>query len=386
MKIDKKFLTGILVGIIIVLSVNLIVRTFTDDNGQRKLAEIQRVIDENFSGEIDKEKLKDYMYIGYVSGLEDRYSYYMNKETFEDFIKQSEGSYVGIGVSTKIDKKDNKIKIVSIFEGSNASSAGIQIGDKIIKVSGTPVDQSNYTEAVNAIRGGEDTKVKLTILRENENKIFETEVIRKNIDIPTVNGKLLENEIGYIKINEFDRVTYNQYTTAFNNLKEQGMKRLIIDLRNNPGGLLDTVVKITDSLVPKGTITYVEDKHGNKSYEYSDENCINMPLVILVNGNSASASLVLSGAVKDFGVGKLVGEKTFGKGVVQNIFKLSDGSGIKVTIAKYYTPNGICIHGDGIQPDYEVKSNNLNDDFFELPNIETDNQLQKALEVVKTIN
>ena len=202
MKIDKKFLTGVLVGIIIVLSTNLIVRTFTDDNGQRKLAEIQRVIDENFSGEIDKEKLKDYMYIGYVSGLEDRYSYYMNKETFEEFIKQSEGSYVGIGVSTKIDKKDNKIKIVSIFEGSNASSAGIQIGDKIIKVSGTPVDQSNYTEAVSAIRGGEDTKVKLTILRENENKIFETEVIRKNIDIPTVNGKLLENEIGYIKINE----------------------------------------------------------------------------------------------------------------------------------------------------------------------------------------
>ena len=343
MKIDKKFLTGVLVGIIIVLSTNLIVRTFTDDNGQRKLAEIQRVIDENFS-------------------------------------------YVGIGVSTKIDKKDNKIKIVSIFEGSNASSAGIQIGDKIIKVSGTPVDQSNYTEAVSAIRGGEDTKVKLTILRENENKIFETEVIRKNIDIPTVNGKLLENEIGYIKINEFDRVTYNQYTTTFNNLKEQGMKRLIIDLRNNPGGLLDTVVKITDSLVPKGTITYVEDKHGNKSYEYSDENCINMPLVILVNGNSASASEVLSGAVKDFGVGKLVGEKTFGKGVVQNIFKLSDGSGIKVTIAKYYTPNGICIHGEGIQPDYEVKSNNYNDDFFELPTIETDNQLQKAVEVVKTIN
>lgn len=386
MKIDKKFLTGVLVGIIIVLSTNLIVRTFTDDNGQRKLAEIQRVIDENFSGEIDKEKLKDYMYIGYVSGLEDRYSYYMNKETFEEFIKQSEGSYVGIGVSTKIDKKDNKIKIVSIFEGSNASSAGIQIGDKIIKVSGTPVDQSNYTEAVSAIRGGEDTKVKLTILRENENKIFETEVIRKNIDIPTVNGKLLENEIGYIKINEFDRVTYNQYTTTFNNLKEQGMKRLIIDLRNNPGGLLDTVVKITDSLVPKGTITYVEDKHGNKSYEYSDENCINMPLVILVNGNSASASEVLSGAVKDFGVGKLVGENTFGKGVVQNIFKLSDGSGIKVTIAKYYTPNGICIHGEGIQPDYEVKSNNYNDDFFELPTIETDNQLQKAVEVVKTIN
>jgi len=374
------------VGIVIVLSVNLIIRTFTDDNGQRKLAEIQKVIDENFSGEIDKEKLKDYMYVGYVSGLEDRYSYYMNKETFEDFIKQSEGSYVGIGVSTTIDKKDNKIKIVSIFEGSNASSAGIEIGDKIIKVENTPVDRINYTEAVNAIRGDENTKVKLTIFRENENKIFETKVLRKNIDIPTVSGKLLENEIGYIKINEFDRVTYNQYTNTFNNLKEQGMKRLIIDLRNNPGGLLDTVVKITDSLVPKGTITYVEDKRGNKSYEYSDESCINMPLVILVNGNSASASEVLSGAVKDFGVGKLVGEKTFGKGVVQNIFRLSDGSGVKVTIAKYYTPNGICIHGEGIHPDYEVKNDNSDADILELPPMEDDKQLQKAIKVVKSMN
>ncbi len=386
MKIDKKFLNGVLVGIIIVLLLNLMIRTFTDDMGQKKLAEIQQVIDKNFSGEIDEEKLKDYMYLGYVSGLEDRYSYYMNKETFEEFMKQSEGSYVGIGVSTTIDSKDNKIKIVSIFEGSDAASSGIQVGDKIIKVKNTSVDQNNYTEAINAIRGAEDTKINLTIFRESENKTFETEVTRKSIDIPTVSGELLENEIGYIKISEFDRVTYSQYTNAFNNLKEQGMKRLIIDLRNNPGGLLDTVVKITDTLVPKGTITYIEDKYGNKSYEYSDENCINMPLVILINGNSASASEVLTGAVKDFGVGKLVGEKTFGKGVVQNTFKLSDGSGIKVTIAKYYTPNGICIHGEGIEPDYEVKNNNYDDSMIELPPMEDDKQLQKAIEVIKSID
>ena len=386
MKIDKKFLNGVLVGIIIVLLLNLMIRTFTDDMGQKKLAEIQQVIDKNFSGEIDEEKLKDYMYLGYVSGLEDRYSYYMNKETFEEFMKQSEGSYVGIGVSTTIDSKDNKIKIVSIFEGSDAASSGIQVGDKIIKVKNTSVDQSNYTEAINAIRGAEDTKINLTIFRESENKTFETEVTRKSIDIPTVSGELLENEIGYIKISEFDRVTYSQYTNAFNNLKEQGMKLLLIDLRNNPGGLLDTVVKITDTLVPKGTITYIEDKYGNKSYEYSDENCINMPLVILINGNSASASEVLTGAVKDFGVGKLVGEKTFGKGVVQNTFKLSDGSGIKVTIAKYYTPNGICIHGEGIEPDYEVKNNNYDDSMIELPPMEDDKQLQKAIEVIKSID
>ncbi len=383
MKIDKKFLTGILTGIMLVLSINLVFKTFTKDTGQKKLSEIQKIIDDNFSGEIDNEKLKDYMYSGYVAGLEDRYSYYMNKDVFNEFLKQSDGAYVGIGVSTKIDEKDGRLKIISIYDGSNAPQAGIQIGDKIVKIGATRVDQNNYAEAIKLLQGNADTSVKVTIYRESSNETFETSIIRKNINVPTVSGKMLENEIGYIKIEEFDRVTYDQYVNTLNNLKSQGMKRLIIDLRNNPGGLLNTVVKITDSLVPKGIITYIEDKYGNKSYEYSDENYLAMPLVVLVNENSASASEVLSGAIKDFGVGKLVGEKTFGKGVVQNTFKLSDGSGVKITMAKYYTPNGICIHGKGIEPDYKIKgisSENLSS----LP-FNEDIQLQKGIEIVKSL-
>lgn len=383
MKIDKKFLNGILTGIILVLSVNLIFKTFSKDTGQKKLSEIQKVIYENFSGELDEEKLKDYMYSGYVAGLEDKYSYYMSKDIFNEFLKQSEGSYVGIGVSTSIDKKDGRIKVVEIYDGSDAVRAGIQIGDKIVKVESTRIDQNNYAEAAKLLRGNENSSVKMTIYRESSSETFETNVTRKNIAVPTVSEEMLENQTGYIKIKEFDRVTYNQYMTSLNKLKDQGMKRLIIDLRNNPGGLLGTVVKITNSLVPKGIITYIEDKNGEKTYEYSDENYLNIPLVILVNGNSASASEVLAGAVKDFGTGKLVGEKTYGKGVVQNTFKLSDGSGIKVTIAKYYTPNGICIHGKGINPDYEVKGNY---EGSEPPSHNNDTQLQKALEVVNSIN
>ncbi len=387
MKIDRKFITGVLTGIIIVLLLNLAVKNFTVDNGQKKLAEIRKVIDKNFMGEIDEEKLKDGMYTGYVSGLEDKYSYYMNKEYFYEFLKDSEGSYVGIGVQTTIDPKDGRIVVVSIFEGSMAAKAGIQNGDKIVKVEGVTVNYGNYSEAIQLLKGEVDTKVKMLIFRESSNETFEVEVTRKNIDIPTVKGELLDDKIAYIKIFEFDRVTYNQYANTFNDLRDKGAERLIIDLRNNPGGLLDTVVKITDSLVPKGTITYIEDKYGKKSYEYSDESCINIPLVVLVNGNSASASEVLSGAVKDFGVGKLVGEKTYGKGIVQNIFRLSDGSGIKVTIAKYYTPSGICIHGKGIQPDYEVKDEKTlsgSSNYVDLPHNE-DIQLQKGIEVVKSM-
>ncbi len=184
---------------------------------------------------------------------------------------------------------------------------------------------------------------------------------------------MIDEEIGYIKISKFDRVTYEQFTKAYETLEKSNMKKIIVDLRDNPGGLLDTVVKITDIFVPEGYITYIEDKNGKKEYEYSSKDCVKIPLIVLVNGNSASASEVFSGAIKDFGVGKLVGTTTFGKGVVQNIYKLSDGSGIKVTIAKYYTPSGVCIDGKGIKPDYIVEASEDG----------TDLQLEKAIELIK---
>lgn len=383
MKIDRKYLTGILIGIVLVLVVNLVAKTFfLDDNGMKKLSEIKSIVDKNFTGEIDDERLKDFMYTGYMAGLNDRYSYYMDKDTFDSFLRDSEGTYVGIGLTGLFDTDVNKIVVTDIIKNGSAEKVGIKKDDQITAVDGVSLNNSNYNEMFQKIRGKEGTTVKLTIFRPSENKTFEVEATRENISVPTVESQFLDDKIGYIKISEFDGVTYDQYMTALNDLKNKGMERLIIDLRDNPGGLLKTVVQITDTLVPKGTITYIEDKNGNKSYEYSDDDYLNIPLVIMVNGNSASASEVLSGAVKDFGVGKLVGEKTFGKGVVQNTFRLSDGSGIKVTIAKYYTPKGICIHGKGIQPDYEVKTADAK---TSPTSMQDDTQLQKGIEILKSM-
>ncbi len=383
MKIDRKYLTGILIGIVLVLVVNLVAKTFfLDDNGMKKLSEIKSIVDKNFTGEIDDERLKDFMYTGYMAGLNDRYSYYMDKDTFDSFLRDSEGTYVGIGLTGLFDTDANKIVVTDTIKNGSAEKIGIKKDDQITAVDGVSINNSNYNEMFQKIRGKEGTTVKLTIFRPSENKTFEVEATRENISVPTVESQFLDDKIGYIKISEFDGVTYDQYMNALNELKNKGMERLIIDLRDNPGGLLKTVVQITDTLVPKGTITYIEDKNGNKSYEYSDDAYLNIPLVIMVNGNSASASEVLSGAVKDFGVGKLVGEKTFGKGVVQNTFRLSDGSGVKVTIAKYYTPKGICIHGKGIQPDYEVKTA---DEKTSPTSIQDDAQLQKGIEIIKSM-
>ena len=262
--------------------------------------------------------------------------------------------------------------INKVFEGSPAKESGLKVGDKITKVGDKEVDLENYQDVVSDIKGEEGTKVKLTIYRESENKIFDVEVTRKSLDVPTVEHKILEDNIGYISISQFDRVTFDQFKLAFDSL--QNTNGLIIDLRNNPGGLLTTVNKITDMLVPEGTITYIEDKNGNRDYHKSDANYYNKPLVILVNEHSASASEVLSGAVKDFGVGKLVGQTTYGKGVVQNMYQLSDGSGVKITMAKYYTPKGVCIQGTGIEPDYKVTNPKDNS---------KDLQLEKGIEVIK---
>ena len=206
--------------------------------------------------------------------------------------------------------------------------------------------------------------------------------MREKINIPTVSQKIFNNNIGYIRITNFDRNTHKQFKQAYDQISKSNLKGLIIDLRNNPGGLLDTVVKIANELLPKGCIVYTEDKAGNKKYAYSDENYIKLPLAILVNGNSASASEVLSGAVKDLKRGVLIGQKTFGKGLVQNLFPLKDGSAIKVTIAKYYTPAGICINGKGIEPDYKIEMSEELTNKISILSLDEDLQLKKAIEIL----
>lgn len=390
MKHNKHFLSGILVGISLVIilhlginSASIIYSRFISHEltTEQKLREINAYLQKYYVNDIDENMLKEGLYTGLAAGVNDRYTYYMDKETFNQFIQDTDGNYSGIGVVIYIDKDDNKLTIQTVYEQTPAFEAGLKTGDKILKVNGIDIGIDNYKDAVAMLKTKEGTKSKLTIYRKEQDKTFDVDIVSKSVDVPTVSHSMIDNTIGYIIITKFDRVTYDQFVNAYNDLTEKGMQQLIIDLRDNPGGLLDTVVKITDMLVPEGYITYIEDKNGNKKYEFSDENAINKPLAILVNGNSASASEVLSGAVKDMKAGKLVGTKTFGKGVVQNTYRLSDKSGLKVTVAKYYTPSGICIDGIGIEPDYKIEMPET-EYGVKLP-FEQDLQLQKAIDVVK---
>lgn len=388
MKKNKHFMSGVLCGISIVIIINMLINSVSivykhyvskEMSPKQKAEEIFKFVDTYYVNEYNENDLIEGMYAGIVSGLNDRYSYYMDKKTFTSFLESTEGTYAGIGTVVSIDKNDKKLTVITVYPDSPAEKSGIKEGDKILKINDFDVSEDNYVEAVEMMKGKKGTSVKLNIYRKSQDTTFDINVVRNDINIPTVGHKMVNDTTGYIMITQFDRVTYDQFVKAYNELNEKGMKELIIDLRGNPGGLLDVVVKISDMLIPKGFVTYVEDKNGKRTYEYSDDNYMNKPLVILVNENSASASEVLSGAVKDTNVGKLVGTTTYGKGVVQNIYKLNDGSGIKVTVAKYYTPSGVCIDGTGIVPDYVIE---MNEDYI---GTENDIQLKKAVEIVKDI-
>lgn len=347
-----------------------------------KLNEIFNILDKYYVDDYDKQEAQDFMYYGLLNSLGDPYTSYMDKKTFLDFMQQTEGTYVGIGAVISIDK-DNNLIVISPYENSPAAKAGILPGDKILEVDNIRASKDNYEEIINKLKGTENTIARVKIFRESSKKALDIDIKREKIDIQTVSHKIFNNNIGYLRITNFDRNTYEQFMDAYKIISKNKLKGLIIDLRNNPGGLLDTVVKITDELVPKGCIVYTEDKFGNKKYWNSDDKYIDLPLVILVNKNSASASEVLSGAVKDLKRGALVGTKTFGKGLVQNLFPLRDGSAIKVTIAKYYTPAGICINGTGIEPDYQINLKTKHQDkLISVLEPEQDSQLQKAINLL----
>ncbi len=406
----KYFISGLVVGIIGLVSTCLAFpyvhgafdstvfqkTTASASGGRRayidqKIDNIYTLLDKYYVNDYDIDETLESLYYGIVYGVGDPYTVYMSKDVFTKFQEETEGTYAGIGVGVNIDPADNTIIVIAPFEGCPGADAGILAGDKIIKINDVDVSGDILDEAVSMMKGDPGTTVDITLFRPSENKIIEVSVTREKIDVPTVSHKMLANNVGYIKITQFDRVTYDQFALAYNDLKNS-MSGLIIDLRNNPGGLLNVVTDITDMLVPSGNIVYTEDKNGDKIYTKSNANHIDVPLLILVNGNSASASEVMSGAVQDMGVGELIGTQTFGKGVVQNIFPLGDGSAVKVTIAKYYTPNGICIQGTGLTPNYEVqmdakkiiKSAAINsDDSDKLQEaINEDIQLKRALEIM----
>lgn len=350
----------------------------------QKVKEVQNIIKKYYIEEVDDEKLIEGAAAGIAAAVEDPYTVYMDEKSFEDFMIQSEGSYGGIGVVVSVDPEDNMITVVAPFEDTPGEKAGILPGDKIIKVNGKDVDGDHLEEAVSMMKGPKDTEVTITIMRDKLTEPKEITIKRDIIVLQTVKHKVVGGNIGYIRITMFDEKTSEDFEKALNDLINQKVTGLIIDVRDNPGGLLKEVVKIADRILPEGIIVYTEDRNKNRETEYSDANEVNLPIAVLINGGSASASEILSGAIKDYGKGTLIGTKTFGKGLVQNVFPLADGkTAVKVTISKYYTPNGISIQGVGIEPDITVElPEELQMSVAQIKE-EDDVQLQKAIEVIK---
>ncbi len=345
----------------------------------QKMYTIEQMIDKMFYlGEVSDEEIREKIYKAVLDSLEDPYSVYYTEEEFMDLVSRTSGVYYGIGAYLSADEKTGLPVVASVIKGTPAEEVGLHAQDMITCIDGESISGLSLTEAVARIKGDEGTTVKLTILRGEET--FDVDVVRRKVESPTVTGKMLDDQIGYISIAEFDDVTDEQFADALADLKSQNMKGLILDLRANPGGNLDVVVNIGDMLLPKGTIVYTEDKDGKREvYESSGKNELMIPMTVLVDMNSASAAEILAGAIQDYQKGTLIGTTTYGKGIVQALKSLKDGSAVKITISAYYTPNGRNIHGIGIEPDIEVK---FDGETYYGSNGEIDNQLDKAKEVL----
>ena len=343
-----------------------------------KMKVIENVIDTYFYKEdVDKDAMVDGIFKGMVESLGDPYSEYYSKEELESLYQDSFGVYYGVGAYVSLDTTTGLAKVSGIIADSPAEEADLRAEDIIYKVDDVDVTGMSLQETVSLIKGDENTTVKLTLIRDG--KEIEKEVTRRKVESPTVKFEMLDDGMAYIQITEFDTVTVDQFTEAMAMARGNDMKGLILDLRSNPGGNLSSVVSIAKQMLPKGLIVYTEDRDGNRE-EYSCDGSkeLDVPMVVLVNGNSASASEILAGAIKDYGIGTLVGTTTFGKGIVQRPIELSDGSAVKLTISSYYTPNGINIHGIGIEPDVECEFDSeryYSDEAY-------DNQLEKAKEVL----
>ncbi len=347
---------------------------------EKKLEAIEEVIDEYYyqDGDIDVDAMTEGMYAGMVSALGDPYSVYYTEEEWSSLMQDTAGIYYGIGAYLMIDPNTGLGKISGVIENTPAEEAGLRADDLIYLVDGESTMGLELSEIVSRVKGEEGTKVHLTIYREGESDYLEIDVERRKIESPTVKYEILENNIGYIQITEFDDVTTDQFTEALAVIKGSGAKGLILDLRGNPGGSLNVVVDIARQILPKGLIVYTEDKYGERDeYTCDGKHELDMPMAVLVNGNSASASEILAGAIKDYDKGTLVGTTTFGKGIVQRVLPLTDGTALKLTISAYYTPKGNNIHGVGIEPDVVCEFDS--DAYYDE---DVDNQLDKAVEIL----
>lgn len=350
----------------------------------KKFNEVRDILEKRYYQEVDENALLEGAIGGMADSLGDPYTVYFNKEQMKSFMEKSEGSYVGIGVSIIMDA-NGLLTIVEPFEGSPAKSAGLQQGDKIIKVDDKDVTTIRDEDMIiSMIKGKENTTVKITVFRASANKSLDFEMPRKRIKVTNIKSEILPDDIGYIKITMFDSEIAKYFSNELSKLMDKKIKGLVIDLRDNPGGAYEEVVRIADSLLPEALIVYTKDRNGKGDVQRSDKAEVNIPLTVLINGNSASASEILAGAIKDNKRGTLVGTKSFGKGLVQVVLPLEDGSGIKVTISRYFTPSDVCIQGIGIEPNevVNVMEKYKNKAVSQIPRAD-DVQLQAAVQVLK---
>lgn len=385
MKNKKGFLQGALTGALVtLLGISLVscgvlgYKNVVSREEERKLSELDSLIESDYLGDVDEDALTEGLYKGYLEALGDPYSEYYDAEETAKFNENMSGEFSGIGVVMSQDQKSGLVTMVQIYKESPAAKAGLKEGDILFQVDGKDVSGKKLDEIVTEIKGEKGTEVKLTVLRGEEREKVTTSVIRDTIEVQTVEYEMMEDQIGYLAVSEFDSVTYEQYQTALKDLEAQGMKGLVIDLRNNPGGNLDIVCEMLDLILPKGLIVYTEDKDGEKQEYTSDADYdYDVPMTVLINGNSASASEIFAGAVQDYGKADIVGTTSYGKGVVQSVYALKDGTCVKLTVAEYFTPKGRSINGKGITPDVEVEYE------YNEEEPEADNQLECAVEVLK---
>lgn len=400
--INFDFLRGVIMGaagcILVLLSaltiaqyagkINVAAGLKWDENGMSKEAVeikdkaeiLSSYINRFYLNDIDYDKMGDIIYKAMVSGLDDKYAAYYTKDEYKDISEKTKGEFCGIGAYISQGKNDNSLKVAGVVKGGPAEKAGIKKGDIIVEVDGENIQGKDSSYAISKMKGKKGTNVSISVMRKGNKKTITFNIKREVIHDNTVSYKMLDNNIGYISVSAFETVTKKQFKSAVDCLEKKNEKGLIIDLRDNGGGLLDTALDMLDQILPKKLVVYTKDKNGvAEEYYTKDDKEIKIPIVILVNGNSASASEVFCGALRDYGKAKLLGTKTFGKGIVQSSFAFRDGTGLKFTTSKYYTPKGINIHGTGFEPDIKVKSNGKMTALKE-SGYKVDNQINAALD------
>lgn len=341
---------------------------------------IENLLEKYYVDGADKDAIEEGLYSGMTAGVGDVYTRYMPASSLVEYQDDLAGHFAGIGIYLYQDLNDSLV-VSGVIPGQAAERAGLLPDDIFVSVDGQDVTGMTSTELVRLVKGEIGEDVTIVVYRPSANKNISYTITREDVTVFSVAGEMIDETTGYMQISEFKKNTYEQFMDVFKTLQDEGMERMVLDLRGNPGGLVNIVCQIGDELLPKGTMVYTEDKNGNRKDAVCDDSYSDIPLVLLVNGGSASSSEILAGAMKDTERAKLVGTQTYGKGIVQRLFYLPDGSGLSITVEKYYTPNGISIHGVGIAPDYEVELPEYNE---ETPEAFTDTQLEKALSLLGT--